>query len=118
MSMKICAIALNVVRLSWLQAEPFVTVAIPPLLNTAHKGSMGRIGVVGGSMDYTGAPFYSAMSALKFGADLSWVFCSQSSAIPIKSYSPELMVKPYYDDKLLSYSDEQLENEVTNHYML
>ena len=116
--MKICAIALNVVRLSWLQAEPFVTVAIPPLLNIAHKGSMGRIGVVGGSMDYTGAPFYSAMSALKFGADLSWVFCSQSSAIPIKSYSPELMVKSFYDDKLLSYSDEQLENEVTNHYML
>jgi ATP-dependent NAD(P)H-hydrate dehydratase len=59
---------------------------------------MGRIGVIGGSVDYCGAPYYSAVSALKFGADLSWVFCSQSSAIPIKAYSPELMVTPFYDE--------------------
>lgn len=73
---------------------------MPPLLETEHKGSMGRIGVIGGSKDFSGAPYYAAVSALKFGADLSWVYCSKSASLPIKSYSPELMVTPFYDDFL------------------
>ena len=30
---------------------------IPPLTHLLHKGSCGRIGVVGGSIEYTGAPY-------------------------------------------------------------
>jgi NAD(P)H-hydrate repair Nnr-like enzyme with NAD(P)H-hydrate dehydratase domain len=30
------------------------------------------------------------------GADLAFVFCAEEAAIPIKSYSPELMVAPVY----------------------
>lgn len=71
---------------------------IPLLNNNLHKGQAGRIGVVGGSFEYTGAPFFSAISALKFGADLVHVFCSKDAAIPIKSYSPEVMVHPVLDD--------------------
>lgn len=78
---------------------------VPPLDASSHKGTMGRVGVVGGSKDYCGAPYYAAVSALKFGADLSWVYCSQEAAIPIKSYSPELMVTPFYDDKRLGDSN-------------
>ena len=65
---------------------------IPPLqrIGNDYKGCMGRVAVIGGSKDYTGAPFYAAQSALKFGADLSTVFCSSSSSIPIKCYSPEV----------------------------
>ncbi len=70
---------------------------IPPLIPSNHKGMMGRIGVVGGSKDYTGAPFYGADGALRFGADLTFVFCSNEAAIPIKCYSPELMVSAFYD---------------------
>lgn len=65
---------------------------------------MGRVAVIGGSKDYTGAPFYAADGALKFGADLSFIYCSTSAAIPIKSYSPELMVTPFYDEKVLTSS--------------
>lgn len=72
---------------------------IPPLVASAYKGQMGRIGIVGGSPDYTGAPYYAAESALKFGADLSFVFCAKEAAIPIKSYSPELMVTPFYEEE-------------------
>ena len=65
---------------------------IPPLTATAYKGSSGKVGVVGGCFEYTGAPFYAALSALKLGADLSHVFCDEQAAVPIKGYSPELIV--------------------------
>ena len=71
---------------------------IPDLYSASlHKGSCGRIGVVGGSPEYTGAPYYAGISALKFGADLTYVFCAKQAAQSIKSYSPELMVVPIYD---------------------
>ena len=69
-----------------------VRLLVPPLSPASHKGSAGKIGVVGGCAEYTGAPFYAAMSALKLGADLSHVFCAAEAAGPIKSYSPELIV--------------------------
>ena len=69
---------------------------IPPLSNELYKGQMGRIGVIGGSADYCGAPYYCGESALKFGADLCSVFCTEEASQPIKSYSPELMVTAFY----------------------
>jgi hypothetical protein len=69
---------------------------ILPLSPASHKGSSGRVGVLGGSARYTGAPYYAAMASLKTGADLAFVFCAQEAAVPIKSYSPELMVAPVY----------------------
>ncbi|KAL1915442.1 uncharacterized protein VTP21DRAFT_6566 [Calcarisporiella thermophila] len=68
---------------------------IPPLSPKFHKGQAGRIAVVGGSEDYTGAPFYSGMSAMRLGADLCHIFCEPGAATPIKSYSPDLIVHPY-----------------------
>lgn len=62
------------------------------------KGDMGIIGVIGGSIEYTGAPYYSAVSSIKAGCDLAHVFCHKDAAIPIKSYSPELIVHPGFDD--------------------
>jgi len=67
-------------------------VLVPPLVATSYKGSSGKVGVVGGCFEYTGAPFYAALTALKLGADLSHVFCDEAAAVPIKSYSPELIV--------------------------
>ncbi|XP_040480538.1 ATP-dependent (S)-NAD(P)H-hydrate dehydratase isoform X3 [Ursus maritimus] len=77
---------------------------IPPLTSKKHKGQDGRIGIVGGCQEYTGAPYFAAISALKVllvlvsqGADLSHVFCTQEAAPVIKSYSPELIVHPVLD---------------------
>lgn len=50
---------------------------VPPLTSDKHKGQAGRIGVFGGSLEYTGAPYFAAISALKVGADLVHVFCSR-----------------------------------------
>lgn len=70
---------------------------IVPLSETSHKGSSGRIGVLGGSARYTGAPYYAGMAALKAGADLAFCFCATEAAVPLKCYSPELMVAPVYE---------------------
>ncbi|KAF8226846.1 Ribokinase-like protein [Tricholoma matsutake] len=67
---------------------------IPPLNGSLHKGQSGRVGVLGGALDYTGAPYFAAIAALRFGADLSHVICSPTAASAIKSYSPDLIVHP------------------------
>jgi hypothetical protein len=67
---------------------------IPDLSACRHKGQAGKIGVIGGCREYTGAPYYAAISALKLGADLSHVFCTEGAGTVIKSYSPELIVHP------------------------
>lgn len=46
---------------------------------------------------YTGAPYFSAISALKTGADLVHVFCEREAGQVIKAYSPELIVHPVLD---------------------
>ncbi|KAG8954629.1 hypothetical protein FRC04_011062 [Tulasnella sp. 424] len=71
-----------------------VKLIIPPLNGKLHKGQAGRVGVVGGSADYTGAPFFSAISALRVGADLSHVICEPGAGNVIKTYSPDLIVHP------------------------
>ncbi|CAL5347193.1 unnamed protein product [Camellia sinensis] len=52
----------------------------PSLDPTKHKGQAGKIAVIGGCREYTGAPYFSAISALKMGADLSHVFCTKDAA--------------------------------------
>jgi len=32
---------------------------------------MGRVAVIGGSEDYTGAPYFSAIASAKLGADMA-----------------------------------------------
>lgn len=70
---------------------------IKPLTENSKKGENGCIATIGGSLEYTGAPYYSAISGLKAGSDLSHVFCHTEAAIPIKSYSPELIVHPAFN---------------------
>lgn len=62
-----------------------------------HKGQAGRIAVIGGSAEYTGAPYFAAISSLKVGADVAHVFCVNAAAAVIKSYSPEIIVHPLLD---------------------
>ncbi|XP_064800216.1 ATP-dependent (S)-NAD(P)H-hydrate dehydratase-like isoform X2 [Oncorhynchus masou masou] len=76
---------------------PLVKNIVPQLTSKKHKGQDGRIGIIGGCQEYTGAPYFAAISALKVGADVSHVFCTKAAATVIKSYSPELIVHPVLD---------------------
>ncbi|XP_064871007.1 ATP-dependent (S)-NAD(P)H-hydrate dehydratase-like isoform X2 [Oncorhynchus nerka] len=76
---------------------PLVKNIVPQLTSKKHKGQDGRIAIIGGCQEYTGAPYFAAISALKVGADVSHVFCAKAAATVIKSYSPELIVHPVLD---------------------
>ncbi|KAI3004315.1 hypothetical protein CBS147346_5001 [Aspergillus niger] len=67
---------------------------VPPMLEKFHKGQQGRVAVIGGSIDYTGAPYFSSMASARLGCDMSHVICDKSAAVIIKTYSPNLMVHP------------------------
>ncbi|KAJ5542289.1 hypothetical protein N7535_004709 [Penicillium sp. DV-2018c] len=67
---------------------------VPPMLERFHKGQLGRVAVIGGCVDYTGAPYFSAMASARLGCDMSHVVCERSAAPVIKAYSPNLMVHP------------------------
>ncbi|XP_067890278.1 ATP-dependent (S)-NAD(P)H-hydrate dehydratase [Heterodontus francisci] len=70
---------------------------VPPLTEKKHKGQDGKIGIIGGCTEYTGAPYFAAIASLKVGADLSHVFCTKDAAPVIKSYSPNVIVHPVLD---------------------
>ncbi|XP_010255910.1 PREDICTED: ATP-dependent (S)-NAD(P)H-hydrate dehydratase isoform X2 [Nelumbo nucifera] len=72
-----------------------------------YKGQAGKVAVIGGCREYTGAPYFAAISALKIGADLSHVFCTKDAAGVIKSYSPELIVHPVLEESYNIRDDEK-----------
>jgi ATP-dependent NAD(P)H-hydrate dehydratase len=71
---------------------------IPPLSEKMHKGQAGRVGIVGGSRDYTGAPYFASMSSMKLGADMSHTICEPGAGNVIKTYSPDLIVHRLLDE--------------------
>lgn len=86
---------------------------IPPLLSKFHKGqSGGRVCIIGGCEDYTGAPFFSANATALMGCDLTHVICGQNAATVIKSYSPNLMVHPYLLDS--SNNEKDIKDKLNN----
>lgn len=61
---------------------------IPPRRRDAHKGSFGRVLVVGGSRGMLGAPALTANSALRSGAGLVTVACPASIQPIVASLCP------------------------------
>lgn len=82
---------------------------LPPLLPTFHKGQLGRLAVIGGCEDYTGAPFFSAHAAMLAGVDLVHVICDEGASQVIKGYSPDLMVHPYMCSQNDAVIDERMD---------
>ena len=57
----------------------------------AHKGDYGRLLVIGGSENFTGAPAFSGLAATKCGTDLVYVAAPARTSEIIASYSPDLI---------------------------
>ena len=70
---------------------------IPPLLPEFHKGQCGRVGVIGGCREYTGAPFFASMASMRLGCDMSFTMCDPVAAPTIKGYSADVIVHPIFD---------------------
>jgi ATP-dependent NAD(P)H-hydrate dehydratase len=78
---------------------------VQPLLPNFYKGQAGKVCVIGGCQDYTGAPYFAAHASAAVGSDLTHIICETKAAQVIKSYSPDLMVHPYlYDENSANLS--------------
>ncbi|KPJ04036.1 Carbohydrate kinase domain-containing protein [Papilio xuthus] len=90
---------INELRLSDLKS---ISKSIIPELDGKGKGEAGKIGIIGGSVEYTGAPYFAAISALRAGADLVYVITTENAAPIIKAYSPDLIVYPFLNSNSAS----------------
>lgn len=61
----------------------------------SHKGQNGRVLIVGGSIDYYGAPLLSALGALNSGADLVRIFVPECNFECSRSLYPDFIIKKY-----------------------
>lgn len=68
--------------------------------NYSHKGENGKILILGGNGDYSGAPSIAGFSALSTGVDLVYIGSPKESSLAIKSYSPDFIVKSLKGDYL------------------
>lgn len=59
----------------------------------AHKGSCGRILIIGGSRQYAGAPALAGRGALRGGAGLVTIWTPSVVASLVAGYGPELIVR-------------------------
>ncbi len=77
----------------------------PQRKDNAHKGDAGKVLVVGGSENYTGAPYFAAMAALRSGCDLAYVSAPEEPAERIATMGPDLIVYPLKSEYNLSKGD-------------
>lgn len=68
---------------------------IPPRARDAHKGDFGRVHIVAGSVQYTGAPYFAAQGAVRSGAGLVFVHVPQEAWPVVAVKCHEAMVIPY-----------------------
>jgi NAD(P)H-hydrate epimerase len=70
--------------------QRWVAERLPPRPERAHKGSFGRLLVVGGSIDYPGAALLTALGAARAGAGVVRVAAAESVAARLAGVVPEL----------------------------
>ncbi len=66
----------------------------------SHKGENGRVLVIGGSVDYFGAPILAALGALYSGCDLVRILVPKVNFDVTRSYYPDFIVHSYEGDYL------------------
>jgi hydroxyethylthiazole kinase-like uncharacterized protein yjeF len=58
-----------------------------------HKGEFGRLFVIGGSKNYSGAPAYSSLTGIHFGCDLVITHTPEIIGDVLRTYSPNMIVR-------------------------
>jgi NAD(P)H-hydrate epimerase len=61
----------------------------------SHKGMNGRVMIVGGSLEYHGAPMLSGLGALYGGADLVYLFVPEVNFNVTRSNYPDFIVRSF-----------------------
>jgi NAD(P)H-hydrate epimerase len=58
-----------------------------------YKGQFGRMLVIGGSKNYSGAPAYTSLTGINFGIDLVITYVPEVIGDVLRSYSPNMIVR-------------------------
>lgn len=61
----------------------------------SHKGQNGRVLIIGGSLDYFGAPILAGLGALNSGADLVHLLVPECNFEVSRSFYPDFIVRKY-----------------------
>lgn len=61
----------------------------------SHKGQNGRVLIIGGSLDYFGAPILAALGAYGSGADLVYLLVPECNFDVTRSFYPDFIVRKY-----------------------
>lgn len=61
----------------------------------SHKGQNGRVLIIGGSIDYFGAPLLAGLGALGSGADLVYLLVPECNFEISRSFYPDFIVRKY-----------------------
>lgn len=85
-----------------------VKTLLPIRKRNTHKGSYGKVAIVGGSIEYTGAPYLSACACLRSGAGYTTLF-TPSKLLPYYiAKQPELLLKSTNDGDRYAFTEEIL----------
>ncbi|MFW9875251.1 MAG: NAD(P)H-hydrate dehydratase [Candidatus Thorarchaeota archaeon] len=58
-----------------------------------HKGQFGRVLIIGGSKNYSGAPAYTSLAGINFGIDLVITYVPEIIGDVIRNFSPNMIVR-------------------------
>lgn len=70
----------------------------PKRLDQSHKGNNGKVLIVGGSLEYYGAPLLSGLGALYGGADLVHIFVPEVNFQVSRSLYPDFIIHAFPGD--------------------
>jgi len=76
------------------------------------KGMNGKVVVIGGSKQYSGAPILAALAALRCGVDLVHLYAPESVAAAAKAMSPDLIVTSLPGETITSVSEESIKTRI------
>jgi NAD(P)H-hydrate epimerase len=62
------------------------------------KGENGTVGVIAGSVDYSGPAVLSSMAAYRTGADMVKTLIPSCISAAVKSHAPDIITREYEDD--------------------
>lgn len=83
----------------------------PKRESDTHKGMNGRAMIVGGSLDYYGAPVLAGMGALFGGTDLVQLYVPECNFAVSRTFYPDFIVKSFPGDYLDAHGVEQIVSE-------
>ena len=72
---------------------------LPPRPRDGHKGTFGRVLVVGGSLCMSGAGYLAAKAALRAGCGLCEIFCPWENRVIYQTQLPEALLTCYTEEE-------------------